>query len=82
MRMAQRCPSEYRFHPKTWVLPEHASQLASAFRASARRKKGHMYICKPASGSQGRGIVLVPCRRWDLVEVEQREPVYSTVDPA
>ncbi|XP_076122853.1 tubulin polyglutamylase ttll6-like [Alosa pseudoharengus] len=53
-RMFKCFPKDYNIFPRTWCLPADYSDL----QAYARSKKHKTYICKPESGSQGRGIFL------------------------
>ncbi|XP_062387207.1 tubulin polyglutamylase ttll6-like isoform X2 [Sardina pilchardus] len=53
-RMFKRFPKDYNIFPRTWCLPADYSDL----QAYARSKKHKTYICKPETGSQGRGIFL------------------------
>ncbi|XP_059928664.1 tubulin polyglutamylase ttll6 isoform X2 [Gadus macrocephalus] len=58
-RMAKRFPKDYSFFPHTWCLPADYSD----FQAYARAKRHKTFICKPDSGSQGKGIFLVKSAR-------------------
>ncbi|XP_021934643.1 tubulin polyglutamylase TTLL13P-like isoform X2 [Zootermopsis nevadensis] len=51
-RMLKMFPNEYNFFPKTWCLPADYRELV----AHAQSKRNRTYICKPETGSQGRGI--------------------------
>ncbi|XP_028407105.1 tubulin polyglutamylase ttll6-like [Dendronephthya gigantea] len=51
-RLLKLYPKEYQVFPKTWVLPADYSD----FQAFCRQKKNKSFICKPESGSQGKGI--------------------------
>nr|CAD7258501.1 unnamed protein product [Timema shepardi] len=53
-RMLKIFPKDYNFFPKTWCLPADFGDLL----AYARNRKNRTYICKPDTGSQGRGIFL------------------------
>ncbi|XP_049321096.1 tubulin polyglutamylase ttll6 isoform X1 [Astyanax mexicanus] len=53
-RMLKLFPKDYNIFPRTWCLPADYSD----FQAYTRAKKHKMYICKPDSGCQGRGIFL------------------------
>lgn len=53
-RIAKALPKEYKFYPKSWVLPADSGEL----RAQARDKKVRTYIVKPSKGCQGNGIYL------------------------
>ncbi|CAL8272809.1 unnamed protein product [Lota lota] len=58
-RMAKRFPKDYSFFPHTWCLPADYSD----FQVYARAKRHKTFICKPDSGSQGKGIFLVKSAR-------------------
>lgn len=51
-RLLKLYPKDYQVFPKTWVLPADYSD----FQAFCRQKKNKSFICKPESGSQGKGI--------------------------
>lgn len=51
-RLLKLYPKEYHVFPKTWVLPADYSD----FQSYCRQKKNKSFICKPESGSQGKGI--------------------------
>lgn len=57
--MQERFPADYEFFPRTWIfsclLPDQAADLERTM----AEKKGWTYICKPTSGSQGKGLRLV-----------------------
>ncbi|XP_042564878.1 tubulin polyglutamylase ttll6 [Clupea harengus] len=53
-RMFKCFPKEYNIFPRTWCLPTDHCDL----QAYTRSKKHKIYICKPDSSSQGRGIFL------------------------
>uniref|UniRef100_A0A3Q3VK93 Tubulin tyrosine ligase-like family, member 6 n=1 Tax=Mola mola TaxID=94237 RepID=A0A3Q3VK93_MOLML len=53
-RMFRLFPKEYNIFPRTWCLPGDYGD----FQAYSRTKKNKTYICKPDTGSQGRGIFL------------------------
>ncbi|KAG7246246.1 hypothetical protein CRUP_038693, partial [Coryphaenoides rupestris] len=57
--MAKSFPKDYNIFPHTWCLPADYSD----FQAYARAKKHKTFICKPDSGSQGKGIFLVKSAR-------------------
>jgi len=63
-RMAKVVPKEYKFYPKTWVLPADAGDL----RSQGRDKKVRTYIVKPSKGCQGNGIFLT--RNIDDIDFE------------
>ncbi|OCT86851.1 tubulin polyglutamylase TTLL13 [Xenopus laevis] len=53
-RLSKLFPKEYNIFPRTWCLPADYGDL----QAHCRTKKNSIYICKPDSGCQGRGIFL------------------------
>ncbi|XP_035868225.1 tubulin polyglutamylase TTLL13P-like isoform X2 [Phyllostomus discolor] len=53
-RMQRLYPLEYHIFPRTWCLPSDYGD----FQACGRQRKTRTFICKPDSGSQGRGIFL------------------------
>ncbi|XP_075714251.1 tubulin polyglutamylase TTLL13 isoform X2 [Rhinoderma darwinii] len=53
-RLLKLFPKDYNIFPRTWCLPADYGDL----QAYCRTKKNKTYICKPDSGSQGRGIFL------------------------
>ncbi|XP_068610944.1 LOW QUALITY PROTEIN: tubulin polyglutamylase ttll6 [Brachionichthys hirsutus] len=58
-RMLKLFPKDYNIFPRTWCLPADYSD----FQAYTRTKKGKTYICKPDTGSQGKGIVITKSSR-------------------
>ena len=57
-RLQEKYPAEFRFVPKTWVLPADLGVLAAHHRDVARAKRSATYIFKPSNSCQGRGISL------------------------
>jgi len=55
MNMRKTFPLEYKFFPKTWVLPSDSNDL----RIYEEKKKNVIFIVKPEASCQGRGIYLV-----------------------
>ncbi len=55
-RMQRQFPSEYKFYPRTYVLPAEWSTFRGEFDAYGRSSR--TYIVKPDAGSQGKGIHL------------------------
>ncbi|KAJ4460889.1 putative tubulin polyglutamylase TTLL6 [Paratrimastix pyriformis] len=51
-------PTEYRFCPRTWVLPQDQAELTEEFALARPGEKPRTYIVKPSAGSQGAGIYL------------------------
>ena len=57
-KMARKYPKEYRFYPKSFLLPAEYGE----FKQSFVNKPSHLrpvYIVKPEASCQGRGIFLV-----------------------
>jgi len=54
-KMRKLFPEEYDFFPQTFVLPSEFSDFRKAFYA----KSNNIYIIKPTSMSQGKGIYLI-----------------------
>ena len=54
MKMYKMHPNDYKFFPKTWVLPNDFPDLLRHF----KQHEGDTYIVKPAMLSQGKGIFL------------------------
>eukprot|EP01083_Nonionella_stella_P229542 812358_1 len=52
--MKECFPEEYRFTPKTWILPEEYQKLSEEFTT----KKNKTFIVKPDASCQGKGIFL------------------------
>ncbi|XP_069899382.1 tubulin polyglutamylase TTLL13 isoform X2 [Dipodomys merriami] len=53
-RMQKLYPTEYNIFPRTWCLPADYGD----FQSYGRQRKTRTFICKPDSGSQGRGIFI------------------------
>lgn len=64
MKMNKMYPEEYKFFPKTWVLPKDFN----AFLKYSKQHEEVTYIVKPAMLSQGKGIFLTK----DSNEINQR----------
>ncbi|KAK2960417.1 putative tubulin-tyrosine ligase family protein [Blattamonas nauphoetae] len=58
-RMRLCFPNEYRFVPRTWVLPHDNVELQEEFGLAQPHEKPRTYIVKPSLGTQGIGIYLV-----------------------
>ncbi|CAM9833825.1 unnamed protein product [Chrysoparadoxa australica] len=54
-RMFMAAPDEFRFYPRTWILPMEMNDFKTEF---VRGSSSSVYIIKPDCGSQGRGIFL------------------------
>ena len=54
-------PEEFDIYPKTWNLPSEVDRFHSDFKKLKTKRKRHKptFICKPDSGSQGEGIMLI-----------------------
>jgi tubulin polyglutamylase TTLL6/13 len=55
-RMQKIMPAEYNFYPRTWVLPGEFTDFEKNFDSQGNSSK--IFIIKPDSGCQGRGIFL------------------------
>lgn len=55
-RMQKIMPAEYNFYPRTWVLPGEFTDFEKNFDSQGNSSK--IFIVKPDSGCQGRGIFL------------------------
>ncbi|XP_047565046.1 tubulin polyglutamylase TTLL6 isoform X1 [Lutra lutra] len=53
-RMLKLFPKDFHFFPRTWCLPADWGDLQNY----SRSRKNKTFICKPDSGSQGRGIFI------------------------
>jgi tubulin polyglutamylase TTLL6/13 len=56
MKMMKIFPEDYRFFPKTWLLPYEAVDFKNNFNSKGKSRK--TFIVKPEAGSQGDGIFL------------------------
>ena len=72
-RMLKMFPREYSFYPRTWVLPGELSDFRSQFDEKGNSIGNKIYIIKPDTGCQGRGIFLT--RTFD--QVPQHENVVA-----
>ncbi|KAH7827966.1 putative Tubulin polyglutamylase TTLL13 [Monocercomonoides exilis] len=57
-RMRLTFPSDFRFVPRTWVLPQDSAELNEEFALAQPGERPRTYIVKPTAGSQGQGIYL------------------------
>ncbi|KAA6391330.1 MAG: putative tubulin-tyrosine ligase family protein [Streblomastix strix] len=57
-RLRLTFPSDFRFVPRTWVLPQDWAELQEEFALATPEEKPRTYIVKPSAGSQGHGIYL------------------------
>lgn len=55
MKMQKACPEEYKFFPRTWIMPQEAMQFRNEFidKQGKPMKRRKFYIVKPDSLSQG-----------------------------
>ena len=60
MKMQRAFPSEYKFFPKTWLIPQEATDFRKQFVDNNGKPlpKKKTYIVKPEGLSQGQGIYL------------------------
>ena len=63
-RMSKMFPTDFNFHPKTWVLPGDWIDFKNSF------SKAKTFILKPEGLSQGKGIFLV--KRLEEVNPQER----------
>eukprot|EP01041_Mallomonas_annulata_P005862 gene5862-11838_t len=64
-RMQKLFPKEYSFYPRTWVLPGELNDFRAQFDSQGNSIGNKIYIIKPDTGCQGRGIFLT--RNFDTV---------------
>ncbi|XP_070563404.1 LOW QUALITY PROTEIN: tubulin polyglutamylase TTLL7-like [Ptychodera flava] len=57
-KIAKAHPEEYSFSPRTWIFPSEYNSFQCHVRDLKRKKKHKTFICKPANGAMGNGIVL------------------------
>ena len=57
MKMMKQFPRDYKFFPKTWMLPYEIWDFKNNFDANGKSHKA--YIIKPEALSQGEGIFLI-----------------------
>ena len=50
-------PSEFKFYPRTFLLPEQLNEFEKYFKKKSKIQK--VFIAKPTAGCQGDGIVLI-----------------------
>lgn len=72
-RLRRSFPQEFSFYPRTWVLPAEWSNFKTEFDASG--KSTRIFIIKPDSGCQGKGIFLTQ----DLERVASMESQVAQV---
>ena len=56
MKMMKIFPKDYRFFPKTWLLPYEMIDFKDNFNRKGKSHKA--FIVKPEASSQGEGIFL------------------------
>ncbi len=57
-RMLKMFPQEYGYFPRTWVLPQELSDFKTQFDNQGNSLGNKIFIIKPDTGCQGRGIFL------------------------
>ena len=68
-KMLKACPGkEYKFFPRTFMLPADYTELKKEFGGARRCNK--TFIVKPSKGCQGTGIMLTRC----LDDIDPHEP--------
>lgn len=67
-RIRKLFPTEYDFYPETWWLPHDFTKV----KLKAASDRSQIFICKPDSSSQGRGIFLA---KHPLVESEMTDGI-------
>eukprot|EP00976_Prorocentrum_cordatum_P007692 153446-Prorocentrum_minimum.AAC.1 len=72
-KMAKMFPDDYKFVPKSFVLPAELNEFLAEFKS----KKKKTYILKPDSGCQGKGIVLAQDAETALGALEGTENVVA-----
>ena len=57
MKMSKEFPHEYRFYPKTFLLPQDFNEFKKVFQ-NKQNGKTPVFIVKPEASCQGKGIFL------------------------
>lgn len=57
-RMLKLFPKEYAFYPRTWILPGEMADFRAQFDGAGNSINNKIFIIKPDTGCQGRGIFL------------------------
>ena len=57
-KMLKIFPKEYSFYPRTWILPGEMADFRQQFDSNGNSLGNKIYIIKPDTGCQGRGIFL------------------------
>ncbi|CAM9618644.1 unnamed protein product, partial [Phaeothamnion confervicola] len=68
-RMHRLHPAEYRFYPRTWILPLEMSEFQGEF-SGRGGVSPHAFILKPDAGCQGRGIFMT--KRLEDVQILEK----------
>lgn len=59
MKMQKAFPDEYKFFPRTWIMPQEAGPFKMQFQQNQiTKRRKQTYIAKPDCLSQGKGIFL------------------------
>jgi hypothetical protein len=76
--MTEFFPEQYTFYPKTWLLPEQATEIGRVM----KRRSGGCYIVKPTASSEGDGISIVRSKQ-DLrnLSMTSDSVVQEYIDP-
>ncbi|CDW90152.1 tubulin-tyrosine ligase family protein [Stylonychia lemnae] len=65
-KMQKNFKDDYKFFPKTWLLPQDLSELKQIIAQNSQRSIKQVYIVKPESLSQGKGIFIT--KRVDQID--------------
>lgn len=57
-RMQRMCPSDFKFAPRSWILPAEMGSFRAYSDACRRKGKPKTFIYKPCGGARGEGIHL------------------------
>eukprot|EP00041_Stephanoeca_diplocostata_P033605 m.1115679 g.1115679 ORF g.1115679 m.1115679 type:complete len:971 (+) comp24371_c0_seq1:198-3110(+) len=57
-KMQKICPKDYKFFPRSWILPAEAGALKKHSDNCKAKGKSVTYIYKPTNSAQGKGIML------------------------
>lgn len=68
-KMKKQFPKEYKFFPKTWLLPSEANELKNFAINSSNKKTKPIYIVKPECMSQGKGIYIT--KKVDAIDMTE-----------
>ena len=64
-KMQKQFPDDYKFFPKTWLLPHQLEDL----KAYSSANPAAIFIVKPEAMSQGKGIFIT--RRFDQIDMAE-----------